>query len=622
MSNKVNTSPPTKQVGARRISKEIENLSLSREAMSYLGAISGKLQITICGETLQTTHRVVDQDDNFLCTTRELESLAGYKSFINSKKELIESGKTHDVGIMTLHNLKRLFRAENTGITCPDRMLDANRSKHGQIKREIDILEKNVSVVETLPNSEERNYILRNGSILKKILLKSLVQTVGPDKLEQSFIKERLLGCCVPQYFYTKFVDPNFTKDARDRADTLIFPKGNFMKTISFTTEELRLPTMREANRIALSQSNCIVRLATRDELRDLFIRDTDEHAADLHDQWEKFSWPMLAPGSIDDYLKPRLDRVNVKSFSPTLALRARPGDRKVFRSESLYQKKVRELKNSLGKVLGTIIEFFHFMPKVDDPFEDFWKPLFFPNEADEEASLEDQEEEETNPSAGEAEEEQDDDTQAQELESEPIWEVSPEKTLYYWINNSQSKEIVLTHIKNNSLDLISSKLMSIVGMSLDMPFSSPRFGELCTALENMGENLEPVDLPGSVIRTTDVDELPDFTYDEVKNSDGVTEQIRSAVNTFRGLQTQETKTASKAKGLRARYRVNKQVSRLLLRITDPVLGKSIEKWIGENFSKLKLQEAAAEFVVAAIEDEDLGYESSDYEGTNEVEYE
>jgi len=621
MSNKVNTSfPPTKQVGARRISKEIENLALSREAMSYLGAISGKLQITICGETLQTTHRVVDQNDNFLCTTKELESLAGYKSFINSKKELIESGKTRDVGIMTLHNLKRLFRADNIGVVCPDRMLDANRSKHSQIKREIDILERNVAVLETLPNSEERDYILRNGRILKKILLKSLVQTVGPAKLEQSFIKERLLGCCVPQYFYKKFADPNFTKDARDRADTLIFPKGNFMKTISFTTEELRLPTMREANRIALSQSSCIVRLATRNELRDLFIRDTDEDAADLQDQWEKFSWPMLAPGSINDYLKPRLDRVNVKSFSPTLAPRARPGDRKVFRTETPYQTKVRELKNSLGKVLGTIIEFFHFMPKVDDPFEDFWKPLFFPNEADEEPPL-NQEEEETNPSASEAEEEQDDDTQAQELESEPVWEVSPEKTLYYWINNSQSKEIVLTHIKNNSLDLISNKLMSIVAMSLDMPFSSPRFGELSTALENMGENLQPVDVPGTIARATDVDELPTFTYEEVTNSDGVTEEIRSAVNTFRGLQTQETKTAPKAQGLRAKYRVNKKVSHLLLKITDRVLGKSIEKWIGENFSKLKLQEAAAEFVVAAIEDEDLGYESSDNESTNGVEY-
>jgi len=580
MSNKINTQIPHNTViGARQISKELNKLSLSREAMDYLSAISGTLEITISGETGTLSHRVIDNQKNYLCTTRELETLAAYKTFIVTRKEERTSLQMRDTKTMTIHHLKGQFQDIYGQGACPDRMLDANMSKFGQLKKDLETVLKNLEVIETLPASNEKNYLTDKGTVLKRIILRTLVACVGPVKLEQSDITELLFNCCIPQYIRTKFIDPNFTKDARNDAATLIFPRGNYGKTVGLTTHEANSDAMLRANELVISASSSIIQLARSAELRTWFISRGKENTDDLDAQWDKFTWPMLALGDAAAYLKPRLDRVNVKSFTPTLAPRAKPGDKKAFRPETAFQKEVRDLKNLHGKFLSTLLEFFHFIPKVDSPLDDFWNRIGF--DTDE-------------------------------------WIISPEMTLYDWIDLDPHRDIVLNAIKNNSLAIFRRKLTGIVATSLDIPSGSRRFRVLTDILLMTGANDTRVNYAEDAMMDRIINDLPTVTYEELTRTNNVTDEIRKSVNIFHGKTTEEVKAGIKRKPITGRKPFSKEANRYIRKITNSDLRTDITKWIVENFRNQKLQLLAAEYVTSAIEDENLGYDSSESSDSSE----
>lgn len=580
--NKINNQiPANTAIGVRQISKQIDNLSLSREAMGYLAAIQGNLQITISGETGKTSHRVVDTRSDFLCTTRELEALAGYKSFINSKKDEIANENLRDTGIMILHHLKAQFELLNTAVLCPDRMLEANVSKFGQLKKNLEVLLKNMEVIDSLPNGEEKTYLLTKGHVLKRIILKSLVLCVGPTKLEQDTIVEMLMNCCIPQFLYSKFTDPNFTKDAKNDAAPLIFPRGNFMKSISLTTAEINSNAMLRANEVAIRNSHSIIELARSANLKAWFIPRGNEQTDDLDDQWVKFVWPMMANGDYNAYLKPRVDRVNTKSFTPTLAPRAKPGDKKNFRPETVFQREVRELKNHHGKFLGTLLEFYHFIPKVDSPLDDFWTQVF--------------------PDSGN-------------------WVISPEMTIYHWIENDANCETVLNAIKDNSMTLIKRKMCRIVCLNLDIPDMATRSHALTQILMTTGTNTAAVIYDDDPPVGAFVNALPIFEYTDLTDVSSVTGHIRDAVNIFRGKTTEELQKGTKTKALIGKTKLAKQAAKDIKKITDVVMRDAIKKWITENFRNKKMQNLAAEYVTTAIEEEGFGYDSSEDEESSDDE--
>jgi len=582
MSNKINNQIPQNTViGARQLTREFAKLSLGREAMDYLNGVGGTFQLNINGNTGAVSHRIIDDEGKHLCTTRELETVAGYKKFIMDKKDENETNQLKDTGIMTLFHLKGQYEVIFGEGTCPDRMLEANISKFGQLKKDLETVLKNLEVIGTLPPSCERIFLIGKGTVIKRILIKALVLCVGPNKLEQTFVNEMFLGCCIPAYLRTKFIDLNFTKNVKNDATILIFPKGNHVKTIGLTTAEARRDSMLRNNSPAILHSGAIVELARSDQLRDWFVSPNGENTEELLAQYDKLVWPMLAPGGVDEYLKPRTDRVNVKSFTPTLAPRPKVGEKKAFRPETPFQREVRELKNLHGKFVSTMLDFYHFIPKVDNPLEDFWNQAFPDTEH---------------------------------------WDISPEMTIYHWIEQAPRKDVILEAIRNNTMLLFKRKLAHIVGTALDIPSESFRFRTLRGILSATGANVHGRNYTDNPNSTDVINDLPVFQYEDVTSTANITGAIRDSIAAFRGKPTEELQAGEKRQNLIAKKKLNKTASKWISKINDADLREPIRKWVTENFRNPKLQNLAAEYVTTAIEDENLGYDSSESESSSSEE--
>lgn len=580
MSNKVNnTIPANTVIGVRQITTQFRNINLNREALDYLTSIGGTFRLEISGGTNTLSHSIVDENGKFLCTTRELEQLANYKTFVTKKKEELSLTAGKDKMVAVHHNLKQAYEAANGQGTCPDRMVEANTSKFGQLKKSVDVINRNIKVIETLPTGAVRTYLLNQGATLARIYIKGLIACMGPTKYEQTTHDEWIFGCCIPKYLENKFVDPNFTKDAKLDATPLLFPRGNFVKSISLQTREIASDTFLNANRVVITNSHSIIQLARSADLKHLFIPEGSELEAELEAQYEKFYWPMLAPGTVEEFLAPRVNRVNVKPFSEALPPKAKPGQ-KGFRPETPFQKQVRELKNLQQKMMSTILDFFHFLPRVDDPLHDFWIQFF-----------------------------QTDD-----------WVISPEMTIYHWIDQAPNRDTALTAIMNNSLALVKTRLVDIIGMQLDIPNHSQRHIALRAIIMATGANNTHVDYPDNPPVATATGALPNHTTDDLENTGNVTDIVRKEVATFCGKATEEVLASEKTKAIIGKRQIDKRASKFIRKITDNELRDSIEKWIRENFRSAKLQNLAAEYAAMAIEDENLGYDTSEDEDSSSEE--
>jgi hypothetical protein len=452
-------------------------------------------------------------------------------------------------------------------------MIDANMSKFGQIKKSVELTEKHCKVIDSLPGSVARTYLLEKGRLLRRVYIQGLIECMGPNKYEQSAHDERILGLGIPKYLELKFNDPNFTKDAKNDAHPLLFPRGNYLKALSFQTREIASDGFLNANQAVIAKSHSIIQLARSDELRDWFIPMNHTSRDELISQWEKFNWPLLSPGDIEYFLKPRMDRVNVKSFTPTMAPKQRPGQ-KGYRPETNLQREVRDLRNTQSKLMSLILDFFHLIPRVDDPLQDFWQKFCLTEN----------------------------------------WVITPDKAIYDWLNEATNRDTLVTHMTNNSLAILRRAMAEIIGLHLSIPLSSARFVQLREILMNTGDNTTTVfytdDPPVAQFERN----LNNLTKAEVEDTAGLTAGVREQVKVFRGKATEDLLKSERSKMIVGKKKLSKTAARFLRGITDPELNESIEKWIRENFRNKKLQNIAAEYAAMAIDDENLGYVDSEDE--------
>jgi len=568
MSSKTNAIAPNTVVGARNISKNLENLTLSPEALVYLERIGGILRIEISPETNGVNHSIVDRKGEFLISTREFEKLANYKSHISKEKKRLDILSSKDSLAASYHHSMNQYRDDYGQDTLPARVLESNNSKFGLYKKFLENIDKNLKLITSLPTDDVKQYLISQGETLHKVYVKAMSECMGPIKYEQSTHDERLLGCCIPKYLESKFIDPAFARDAKTSANRLIFPKGNFSKSISFTIEEIQSDAMMRRNILAIRNSHSIIQLAQSTVFRDWLIKPTDEHSAELITQYNKMAWPMLMPGTLEDFLTPRVNRVSTKTFSMTQAPRGRPGT-KDNRPENILQLKVRNLKNTLGKVLSVMMDFFHLIPRVDRPIDDFWSLVL-------------------------------DTTQ---------WIISPEKRIYDWIQEGvQDHAASLNSMRNNSTELLRKHLASIVCLHLDIPETSTRYKELTdifSGLDNNNAGPNYLDNPPVAFHT---DILPNIDLNELNNSNNLNQAAREAVATFRNKQTEELISSTRVRrNLMLRNRLPKSLVKELNMISDDKLRQSIRDWVEESFSMKKIQKLAIDFAIANIEKENLG---------------
>jgi hypothetical protein len=399
---------------------------------------------------------------------------------------------------------------------------------------------------------------------------------VGAEVVKEDYHSDKLLSLGIPKNVENKLNDKAFTKDAKD-AKLLLFPRGNYMKSVSLTTTEMKSVCMMNTNGTILSDSYGIIDLAQSDRLKKFFFKSEDEVDAEIDSAWEKLQWPLLASGTIEEYLEPRLKRVGVKHFTPTQA--PRDAGKKGTRTEKPNGKKIRDMRNFQQQFMAILVNYCHFVPIVDDPQMDFWAAVF------DEGSK---------------------------------WSVTPDKTLYGHIHDSINGEKVLREMKTLSSNLIKKHLLHQLCGAMQIPEGSSRFKDFKeVVLKIKGNDASVVDFGVGTCKEK-IDNLDDTKWKELEDYSSLNKTVTTEINKFRGRVTQELQKAKRKEAPTGKNRLSSSVEEGLKDFKDETLRKNIRDWIRKSFRHKIVQETALELAyTAAYDEEDLedssdGNESSD----------
>jgi len=402
-----------------------------------------------------------------------------------------------------------------------------------------------------------------------------MIACMGDQKYETETYHELLLDAGIPRWIEKKLLDVNFTKDVKFDAKPLLFSKSNHMKSIGLTRTEIGRAGFLAANEFITRQSSAILALARSDPFENWVLEGLVGDEDLLDENYDKFSWPMMGTADITEILQPRVNRNKLTGFSPAQAPKPKPGQDK-FRPETAHQREIREMNNKLGMLVSTILDYFHFVPRVDDPLTDVWSRLFVSGD----------------------------------------WVITPENHLYQHIDLAENRDRVLGHIRNNSLGLITKIMVSIVLINLKIPESSSRGKRLGRILSGLGANDNAVVFGDLINITRAQEDLTQVTLATLSDTASYIESDKNEILTFRGKRTTETRKGHKSDKeiIKNLKQTSPKVVKKLKYITDEKLRAEIGSWIQENFRHKKLQLLAAERAMASISDKNLGYEEVEYD--------
>jgi hypothetical protein len=561
-------------LGARNLSRSISNLQPSREVTNLLSRIRGTIRLEFSAEDSKFSASIIGEDGKFLTTITEFEEISRYKGIIRDAEKKAESTERGKAEVALLHNLKSLHK--KGGNTAPDRMVEGNKNRLNQIVNWHKNLVTNLEIIDSLPESDCRSYLQEKGKILAKLYVNEAIDCVGAEVVKEDYHSDKLLSLGIPKNVENKLNDKAFTKDAKD-AKLLLFPRGNYMKSVSLTTTEMKSVCMMNTNGTILSDSYGIIDLAQSDRLKKFFFKSEDEVDAEIDSAWEKLQWPLLASGTIEEYLEPRLKRVGVKHFTPTQA--PRDAGKKGTRTEKPNGKKIRDMRNFQQQFMAILVNYCHFVPIVDDPQMDFWAAVF------DEGSK---------------------------------WSVTPDKTLYGHIHDSINGEKVLREMKTLSSNLIKKHLLHQLCGAMQIPEGSSRFKDFKeVVLKIKGNDASVVDFGVGTCKEK-IDNLDDTKWKELEDYSSLNKTVTTEINKFRGRVTQELQKAKRKEAPTGKNRLSSSVEEGLKDFKDETLRKNIRDWIRKSFRHKIVQETALELAyTAAYDEEDLedssdGNESSD----------
>lgn len=555
--NSKNTIEPGTILSARNISRSVKNLQPSREVIDLLARIEGTIRLEFSAESQTFSASIVDRKGKFLTTIAEFEEISRYKAIARDAEKDNEKTKKGLREVALLHNLRAVCSGSS-----PDRIIEGNKNRLNQIVNWHEAIVANLNIIESLPDSEYKTYLLAKGKILKSLYFSEALDCVGTDLFRDEYHAEKLLKIGIPKSIDIKLTDKAFTKDARD-AKLLLFPRGNYLKSVSFTTAEIKDEAFLNANMFIMSNSGALLSLAGSDELKKFYVVDKT-NTAEMDSAWDKFQWPLLSPGTVEDYLEPRIKRVGLKHFQPSQSPRDRGN--KESRPETTLQKKIRDARNFQQHFVSIVINYCHFVPNVDDPLVDFWSAIF---------------------------------------EKTDEWQVTPDKTLYSWMKDHTSKDKTLGELMNLSNQIVKDHLLRQLCGALKIPESSQRFKDFKKIIDNVSKNDISDMKIGPATCKTELEKLPTKAFEELESVKDLTVDNIAVVNTFRGKVTKELQKAERKEAKTGRNILDTYVTKHLSFIKDEDMRKTVRDWIRKSFRHKIMQKQAFILAYTALEDED-----------------
>jgi hypothetical protein len=378
MSAKTATISLPKSIGGSNLADCFGKINLSPEVKEFLDALNAKLTVSYDG-TGKPEFSILDKRGDPVCSFTEFVKLGGFRRWVTDELKAQERELASDEKVKLVALFFRKAKEEKYALS--ERMEEANETKFRQFHSMVKIINDHLERIEDTISSDARTYLLEKGGTLVKVIYKQMLGCLRPEKVEKEKFEKDLLECAVPKWLYNKLVDKSFTGNLKADATSLLFPKGNYLKSIALTSKECLNEAFLAGNNYVVKNSGAIVALAKYDWINSGLIPSAPtESAKDIASFVEGFTWAMNSPYTISEVLELRASGKAPPSFKARQKPNPKPGSK--ARPETETQRICREIYNTLGVVNSVFLHISNAIIPVADPLEGFWSRIIADTDA------------------------------------------------------------------------------------------------------------------------------------------------------------------------------------------------------------------------------------------------
>jgi hypothetical protein len=359
-----------KTIGGNNLVDSFNKISLSSELKDFLAALGGRLTVSFSAGSDRPEFEILDKTGKSVCSIDEFVKLGGFRRWVNDELKALEKEQASDekVELMAL-----FYREAKKNTTLSERIEESNETKFRQFHSMVMIIDQNMEAINDAIASDIRSYLVEKGRRLIIILYGLMLECLAPKKLDKERLDKELIQNMIPKWLFNKFVDKQFTNNLKADAESLLFPKGNYLKSIALTTKELKDEKFLAGNREIVKKSGAIIELAKQDWTI-LFPHLPKELEDDVGEFITNMMWTLNSPYKVEKILELRMAGKTPPTFKMRQKPNPKPGSK--ARPETEAQRVCREVFNAISALNATFLHFQNLVIPVVNPLEEFWSQI------------------------------------------------------------------------------------------------------------------------------------------------------------------------------------------------------------------------------------------------------
>lgn len=546
-----------KTIGTSQLTDAFGKITLSSEVRDFLATLGARLVVTYSSGSDKPDLEIVDKRGHNVCSIDEFVKLGGFRRWVNDELKALEKNNAGSEKV----NLIALFyrKAGEKMLTLPERMDEGNETKfrqfHSMVKQVVD----HVDAIEETIDSDAKTYLLGKAKLLVGVLYKLMLDCMEAERVGKSAYSDAIFSRGIPRWIANKFTDKQFTSNLKADALVLLFPKGNYTKSIALTSKEMESEPFLAANRFVVEKSGSIIALANTDWKHLGLIPEVPKPLEkEVQSFMDGFMWTLISPYGIPELLEIRASGKSIPSFKARQKPNPRPGSK--TRPETETQRICREIHNKLGELVVTWLHFANLVVPCANPVDDFWSKI---------------------------------------LSGTDAWEITPTHGIYDCIKDEIDAEQKLASLRALDNKTLLKLMAEVVTYTIRIPTSSDtgkKILEIFAAMENRADFKEmskPLDT---------LDSKYDIDVSTMKKVDIPTEVLENTKK-FLGVSAKKKKKTSR-RGGPASVRLHSQVLTELSILEGKEIYPRIKEWIGSTFKtgqNSKTQLLAAQLIAGEV---------------------
>jgi hypothetical protein len=541
-------------------------IKLSGEFNMYLERIGAKLVLEFDPASRNPRIEIRDvQTNDFVCSASQFKRLGGFRKFLN--EQLKEKEKSSSSKRRTTYVVNHWKAKKPDGV--PEKVLPENNQKIIQTKIDIENVNLNIEKLKGLPEDEWSKYLITIGEIIEGILCQFSIDCCGNDKMDNKQKLESLFQSGVPRWIANRFIKKDWIKNEVEKAKQLLFPKGNFLRGVSASFAEVGNDDFIQKNKVIFEGRKFLLSLLEKAPVKDYCaVHNTDASITEaLTAEKEKFGWTLLDP-NVNDLFFPRLQGKNPPSSVEARTSGAGKTTAQISKLRAEYRNKLTAFNDQLSLIQHGVIA-------ISDPIGDFWSRLG--------------------------------------CENTDTWVITPEKTLFKWIQESDKSLSIVQELMSPTKEETTALIIGLLMTKSNWFMKYEDQKTLIDLFKFPMKSITAKDNPSSQVR---------HTYVGAMNSSAITAEDSETIKKFLGLASVKKKK-SKSRG--TNIPLEPEIKRWISETKDlEDLVNPVSNWIASSFTGRdeRVRELAASLIIGSFErDEDLLHDEEN-ESDDESDYE